>query len=630
MTITYGLAPNPKWYISDLVGKPLGGGYLATYENHNKGKLKLVYQDPAGNFPWSYVPIPNTSLLGIHFDENGAQGPFYFSSDSTLPEELYYLEVYDTAGNLQWTIDNFSPSGGGGSVVTTALDLQNLVVNSHMYNNVGFSPNPITNTLTYVAPSAHQGFAATTSYANPDIILYKSVATAQDYFTFPYFTLGESPFINDIAPAQYFHYVCPNVPTSETSKYLQIPIAANVRLLSNTIVTVTLWARATSGASTLQLTFRQFFGDGTSASTEVITPISTLTLTSSWAKYTQTFTIPTVAGKVIGECGNTGLFLQINYPLNLAYTIDIAKPSLFIGNVSPDQTFDTLDITSAQIETPRTGDIRQSFNYSHGFYAMGGWIFVSNTAGSIGSPSSVANIRSLDTFPLYNLIWLSVDNMYAPVYGTDGKPTVRGVSPIADYVANKALVFPLLLGRTLACAMPVATTVTKPFTVSGNFLIVDDTSSFYTGTTVTLTTDNTGVLPSNFNSNDTYYVIRISDTELALAASLDDMENSVYINPGSSGTPFMYLVITLNTRALGQFTGEQAHTQLIPELALHNHPGSFQYRQPQIGSSEYAISANQSIDTAAILHNIVIAPQGESVPFNVEQPTTYVNYMIKL
>ena len=59
MTISYQLAPVPKWYIADLVGKPLGGGYLATFSSLDNTQLNPVYEDPAGAFVWPYVTIPN-------------------------------------------------------------------------------------------------------------------------------------------------------------------------------------------------------------------------------------------------------------------------------------------------------------------------------------------------------------------------------------------------------------------------------------------------------------------------------------------------------------------------------------------------------------------------------------------
>ena len=57
MTITYTLAPNPKWYVADLTGKPLGAGYLQAFESQNPSVQKIVYQDPEGTIPWPTTVI---------------------------------------------------------------------------------------------------------------------------------------------------------------------------------------------------------------------------------------------------------------------------------------------------------------------------------------------------------------------------------------------------------------------------------------------------------------------------------------------------------------------------------------------------------------------------------------------
>src|ERR1700756_3640249 len=137
MALTYNLGFVPKWYIADLVGKPLGGGYLVAYSNLNHTTLNLIFQDPAGLEPWPLDPVPNTDLNGILFDENGSQGPFYFLFNTATPAVLYYLEVYDSNGVLQWTMDDYiPPSGTGGSIITTNSNLNNLIVNSPMWRMI--------------------------------------------------------------------------------------------------------------------------------------------------------------------------------------------------------------------------------------------------------------------------------------------------------------------------------------------------------------------------------------------------------------------------------------------------------------------------------------------------------------
>jgi len=448
MTISYSLAPNPKWYIADLTGLPLGGGYLATFRSLDPQQIKLVYEDPDGNFPWPYVTIPNVGSLGILLDMNGSQGPFYFEFDSANPQETYYLEVYDSNGVLQWTIDDFTPSGGsGGSVITTAINLTNLITNNVMWRNIGITPIS-TSTFLKLAPGAHSDLTQTPANAGPDICFIKNNTSASDTIAFPKFNLGDNTFSPDETPVDYLEYVCTGTPTGETFKYVQFPITHGVQNLTNNAVAISIWGRVRSGNASILLQFFQFFGDG-GGSLNQITPIQTLTFQNTWQKFTITTTVPDVSGTTIGSCGNDGLFLQVQFALDAACTIDFTKPSLYLGNLTPQTDYLIYDIIDAVINSPRTGYIYSGYDLT----ALPGYLRMDD--GTIGSAASGATSNAglganINTFPLYNLLWNSVSqpssNVYASVTGG------LGASAVADFSANKSMQLPLALSRAMACA----------------------------------------------------------------------------------------------------------------------------------------------------------------------------------
>lgn len=625
-TVSFSLAPNPKWYFVNMVGKPLGAGYFSTYSSLNKTQLKLVYEDPAGNFPWPYVQIPNVGTFGILIDENGTQGPFYFEFDTANPSDTYYLEVYDFNGVLQWTIDDFSPpSGGGGSVITENINLENLVTNNVMIDNIGASANPVGLTFLTLAPSAHSKLTLTPAEYGPDIVFIKNNTTAIDTLTFTPFTLGLTPFNpGDVTPTEYLNYTS-NATTGETFKYVQFPIVPKVQNLSNSTVTVSIWARSNGSPQSITLQFVQFFGDGVGASPDQTTPIATINLTTSWAQYTfPGISISSVSGMTIGPCHNDGLFFQVLYPLDLACNIDFTKPSVYLGSIADIQNFQTYDVIESVTNAPRTGQVITSYNFTNGNYVPGGWIYMND--GTIGNPTSNATTRAnFDTFPLFNLLW-PISNLYCPMLSSAGAPVGRGSSAIADFSANNQMAIPKALGRVLSGADPSSIDFSKFFTVSGSSLIVDDSSPFYTGNP-TAVTNVGGALPSPLVNTTVYYIIIINSTTIQLATSLANAENGIAITLTTTGSGTNSLRATIPAHPLASYVGEDTHATLVSQMPAHSHP--------PISGNGFEIEVNAG-GTGNFISGTLTQLQattgntGGGLPHNNLQPTVYTNYLIKL
>ena len=288
---------------------------------------------------------------------------------------------------------------------------------------------------------------------------------------------------------------------------------------------------------TLLPQWRQFFGDGTGASPDVITPIQSFVLNNLWQPFTVTTTVPSVTGKVLGPCGNDALFLQFQFPLTHTFNIDFTKPSLYLGTITPNEDFDLYDSIDGTLNVPRTGDLRSTLGS-----APPGWVLMND--GTIGNGSSNATTRAyIDTFPLFNLIWNAVGSTYAPMFTSTGTPTAYGASAIADFDANNQISLTKQLGRALA--------------------------------------------------------------SLGLASS------------GGS-----------TTWALGQFFGEQNHTMTLSELVTHNHTFGIDLTT-SVGNAQNSIAVNQGISQHSVL-NSPVNTTGSSTPFNITQPTTFYNFIMKL
>lgn len=81
----------------------------------------------------------------------------------------------------------------------------------------------------------------------------------------------------------------------------------DVRTFAGQTITVSLWARAGSGTPKIGVTAYQNFGSGGSSAT--ITSTTTQTITTGWARYSFTLSVPSVSGKTIGTSSALRLFV---------------------------------------------------------------------------------------------------------------------------------------------------------------------------------------------------------------------------------------------------------------------------------------------------------------------------------
>lgn len=94
----------------------------------------------------------------------------------------------------------------------------------------------------------------------------------------------------------------------------------NVRTLAGTTVTFSFYAKAASGTPTITPSLRQYFGTGGSPSADVTTTGSAITLSTSWARYQQTFIVPSITGKTLGTANDHYLdFTLITTTLNVNF-----------------------------------------------------------------------------------------------------------------------------------------------------------------------------------------------------------------------------------------------------------------------------------------------------------------------
>jgi hypothetical protein len=118
----------------------------------------------------------------------------------------------------------------------------------------------------------------------------------------------------------------------------------SVRTFAGQTVTISFWAKASSGTPKIATEFTQNFGSGGSPSSEVYTSGSAVTISTSWARYSTTVAVPSISGKTLGTAGD---YLQANLWLSAGSALDARASSIGLQN-------NTFQIWGIQLEAGST------------------------------------------------------------------------------------------------------------------------------------------------------------------------------------------------------------------------------------------------------------------------------------
>jgi len=146
------------------------------------------------------------------------------------------------------------------------------------------------------------------------------------------FTPGTAPVAG--YEGQYFYRLAQTVAGTGATFQVFDTRVENVQTLAGQIVTLSFWAKA-DATRQVNTQLNQNFGSGGSSTVSNASP--NFNLTTSWVRYTQTFTLASLTGKTIGS----GSFLEVRIllPINTAMTIDFWGVQLeAASSASPFQT----------------------------------------------------------------------------------------------------------------------------------------------------------------------------------------------------------------------------------------------------------------------------------------------------
>lgn len=210
------------------------------------------------------------------------------------------------------------------------------------------------------------------------------------------FTLGSAP-VAGYEANNYYQIAITN--QSAAGDYaIQRQFIESVKSFAGQTVTLSFWAKANSGTPSIAADFYQYFGTGGTPSSTVDVTGQKATISTSWARYSFTYNIPSIAGKTIGTNNNDYLALRIWSSAGSTYNAN--TNSLGIQNV-------TIGIWGVQLEagsvatpfTTNTGNRQAELAACQRYY----WRNTATQNYSImgmGFASSSTNVMAYFQFPV--------------------------------------------------------------------------------------------------------------------------------------------------------------------------------------------------------------------------------------
>ena len=199
------------------------------------------------------------------------------------------------------------------------------------------------------------------------------------------FTLGAAP-VAGYEAANFVRTVTAGQSAADHYAVRQQQIES-VRSFAGQTVTISFFAKAASGTPKIGVAMTQSFGTGGSPSADLSPPVGAVTISTSWARYTLTYNVPSISGKTIGT--NKNDFLGLELWVSAGSTLATRASSIGIQN-------NTFDIWGVQLEAGSVANpFRRNANSIQGeLAACQRYYFRSNTPATYATHGFGAGISS--------------------------------------------------------------------------------------------------------------------------------------------------------------------------------------------------------------------------------------------
>lgn len=228
------------------------------------------------------------------------------------------------------------------------------------------------------------------------------------------FTPGTAP----VAGYEAANYVNVQSTGQTATNALTVLIQAieDVRTLANQTVTVSFWAKASSGTPKVAVELLQGFGTGGSPSASVLNYAGQATLSTSWARYSVTVALPSISGKTLGTTANTSaLYLNLWTSAGSDYNSRTGS----IGIQTTTISFWGVQVEAGSVATPfqtATGTIQGELAACQRYYYR--FTYGGANSNNICTGTGVSTTRTFQYLPT------PVSMRTAPSLAYGGTPTV--------------------------------------------------------------------------------------------------------------------------------------------------------------------------------------------------------------
>jgi hypothetical protein len=163
-----------------------------------------------------------------------------------------------------------------------------------------------------------------TSFSNPNSVYTADRFLIGNSTAVPTSTASQQTFTAGTAPvagyeSQFFFRFQVTSQGSSTGQQI-ITRIEDVRLFAGQQVTFSFWAKADANRTIGDIRIGQNFGSGGSGAVETAVTLNSTALTTGWARYTGTATVPSISGKTVGT--SSYLYISVTAPFVAAYTLD--------------------------------------------------------------------------------------------------------------------------------------------------------------------------------------------------------------------------------------------------------------------------------------------------------------------